>query len=144
MNHDKNVLCATFSLVSKLLFAENCYIQMLPLYLMTTPDTTTKLRKWMARSLFFIFSQSMFSFQATCGSQQYVPTWYRTMAEPVLQEEKPAPFLAIQGLVTLFYFLPGYLAVAWGIMNNPGQRWLQDLAVILAGASSQVNDYRDP
>jgi hypothetical protein len=62
------------------------------------------------------------------------------MAEPVLQEEEPAPFLAIQGLVTLFYFLPGYFAVAWGIMVNPRQRWLQDVAVILAGASLHVND----
>lgn len=63
------------------------------------------------------------------------------MAEPVLQEQAPAPFAAIQGLVTLFYFLPGYLAVAWGLMTNPGQRWLQDLAVILAGASFHVSDY---
>jgi hypothetical protein len=63
------------------------------------------------------------------------------MAEPILQEEEPAPFAAIQGLVTLFYFLPGYLAVAWGLMTNPGQRWLQDLAVILAGASFHVIDY---
>jgi hypothetical protein len=63
------------------------------------------------------------------------------MAEPILQQEEPAPFAAIQGLVILFYFLPGYLAVAWGLMTNPAQRWLQDLAVILAGASSHVNVY---
>jgi hypothetical protein len=62
------------------------------------------------------------------------------MAEPILQQEEPAPYAAIQGLVTLFYFLPGYLAVAWGIMVNPGQRWLKDLAVILAGATFHVND----
>jgi hypothetical protein len=72
---------------------------------------------------------------AVCGSRQYIPNWYRTMAEPILQEQDPAPFAAIQGLITLFYFLPGYLAVAWGIMVNPGQKWVQDLAVILAGAS---------
>jgi hypothetical protein len=63
------------------------------------------------------------------------------MAEPILQQDEPAPFAAIQGLVTLFYFLPAYLAVAWGLMTNPGQGWLQDLALILAGASSHVNYY---
>jgi Protein of unknown function (DUF2781). len=90
--------------------------------------------------LSFIFSLYCFSFQATCGSKEYIPNWYRTMAEPILQEQEPAPFAAIQGLITLFYFLPGYLAVAWGIMVNPGQTWVQDLAVMLAGASLHVSN----
>ena len=90
-------------------------------------------------SVLLIFTV-LFSFQAVCGSRQFIPNWYRTMAEPILQEKDPAPFAAIQGLITLFYFLPGYLAVAWGIMVNPGQTWVQDLAVILAGASLHVRN----
>ena len=61
------------------------------------------------------------------------------MAEPILQQETPAPFAAIQGLVTLFYFLPAYIAIAWGISINPAQKWLQDLTIILAGATLQVS-----
>ncbi|XP_021936723.1 transmembrane 6 superfamily member 1-like isoform X2 [Zootermopsis nevadensis] len=102
------------------------------------PQTNGK-PSWLDKALVFLLIESslaaLLKGLATCGSKQYVPTWYRTMAEPILQEEEPAPFAAIQGLVTLFYFLPGYLVVAWGIMVNPGQRWLQDLAVILAGAT---------
>lgn len=102
------------------------------------PQTNGK-PSWLDKALVVLLIESslaaLLKGLATCGSKQYIPNWYRTMAEPILQEEEPAPFAAIQGLITLFYFLPGYLAVAWGIMVNPGQTWLQDLAVILAGAS---------
>ncbi|PNF21482.1 Transmembrane 6 superfamily member 1 [Cryptotermes secundus] len=102
------------------------------------PQTNGK-PSWLDKALVVLLIESslaaLLKGLATCGSKLYIPNWYRTVAEPILEEQKPAPFAAIQGLVTLFYFLPGYLAVAWGLMTNPGQRWLQDLAVILAGAS---------
>jgi len=102
------------------------------------PQTNGK-PSWLDKALVVLLIESslaaLLKGLATCGSKQYIPDWYRTMAEPILQEQEPAPFAAVQGLISLFYFLPGYLVIAWGIMVNPGQTWVQDLAVILAGAS---------
>ncbi|XP_069693456.1 transmembrane 6 superfamily member 1-like isoform X2 [Periplaneta americana] len=94
---------------------------------------------WLDKALVILLIETAFAALlkglAAVGSQQYIPSWYRNLSEPILQQEEPAPFAAIQGLITLFYFLPGSLIVAWGLFVNPAQTWLKDLAVILAGAT---------
>ncbi|XP_067010488.2 transmembrane 6 superfamily member 1 isoform X2 [Anabrus simplex] len=71
-----------------------------------------------------------------CNSDLF--SWYRERAEPILSDILPAPFAPIQAIVSLFYFAPAFLLLAAGIIQNPGQPWLQDLAILVAGATLQA------
>nr|CAD7201489.1 unnamed protein product [Timema douglasi] len=75
---------------------------------------------------------------ASLRGEQSIVAWYRELAEPIINQNEPAPFAALQGLVSLFYFLPAYIVVAGGLVMNPGQPWLHDLTILLAGATSHA------
>ncbi|GAB6018973.1 Transmembrane 6 super member 1 [Chamberlinius hualienensis] len=59
--------------------------------------------------------------------------YYLEKIEPVLMLNDPSPFIKIQILVYLFYFLPIYVLSIYGLVV-PGCSWFTDLTLIHAGA----------
>lgn len=61
---------------------------------------------------------------------------YLHEVEPILVYDDPCPFIKVQMLLYLFYFIPFQVLGIHGLIT-PGCSWMQDVVLIYAGATAQ-------
>ncbi|XP_047113566.1 transmembrane 6 superfamily member 1-like isoform X1 [Schistocerca piceifrons] len=100
--------------------------------------TSTLIDKLLALFLFGATLAGLLKGLACLGSQQQLPVWYKSNVEPITMQTTPAPFAWIQGLIMIFYFVPSFIILAFGLVFCPNAEWMMDLSLLVAGATSQA------